>query len=67
MEVQVPRLAIVPFQGRMRAGARQHRVDKTRGIVHALLLYRGEDLAKLGRHEAERGRVLPGRRLPPAA
>src|SRR5256884_2498444 len=62
MEMQVPGLAVVPFQLRPGAGADEQRVDLAGRLVHRPGADRLEDSAQFGRHEAEAGRFLPGRR-----
>ena len=66
MEVQVPRLPVVPFQLRAGAGAGQHGVDLLGRVVDGARADRLEHAAQFRRHEAELGGFFPGR-LAPAA
>ena len=66
MEMQVPGLAIVQFQFRPCPGADEQRVDLAGRLVHRPGADRLEDAAQFRRHEAEAGRLLPGRFAPAA-
>jgi hypothetical protein len=46
VEVDVPGLAVVPLQGRVRAGGREHAVDPVRGAVDVAAGDGGEDRAQ---------------------